>query len=322
MTIPRIHSIDLVKVLAMLLVINSHMAVLYGNMAMLATGGAIGYACFFFCAGYLMQRKLSVRSQIGRPAALLPFIGNRIWRIYPTVWLWTAILCLALNWPFSIWLLVDGDCWFVGCIMVYFVLLWLLQRYMPRQLQWVALATFLVSVAGYFVSVPMDDSIYGNCWLKSVFFFLPMIYGYGVAVKEERRVMSPEPVEAKRKTFSRMLILFVISISAYYALAAFKYSDAWGFMQLLSIPALLAVIFCIWQVCNADDLKPIASSRLVRWLSGIGLEAYIIQWSIITICYRLDPAYGWLMAWLLILVLASLFNILVKWVRLIFNYIF
>lgn len=50
----RIVSIDVLKVIAVFMVLNSHMEICYGKYAILATGGAIGDALFFFCSGFTL----------------------------------------------------------------------------------------------------------------------------------------------------------------------------------------------------------------------------------------------------------------------------
>lgn len=47
----RDNAADFVKVIATLLVLNSHMGICYGSYSSLATGGAIGDALFFFISG-------------------------------------------------------------------------------------------------------------------------------------------------------------------------------------------------------------------------------------------------------------------------------
>ena len=46
-------SIELLKFIAVILVVNSHMDSLYGKYSALATGGAIGDTLFFFASGWL-----------------------------------------------------------------------------------------------------------------------------------------------------------------------------------------------------------------------------------------------------------------------------
>ena len=47
-------AIDFVKVIATILVLNSHMGICYGKYSMLATGGGIGDALFFFVSGFTL----------------------------------------------------------------------------------------------------------------------------------------------------------------------------------------------------------------------------------------------------------------------------
>ena len=50
-------SIDILKVIAVFMVLNSHMEICYGKYGVLATGGAIGDALFFFCSGFTILMK-------------------------------------------------------------------------------------------------------------------------------------------------------------------------------------------------------------------------------------------------------------------------
>ena len=59
-------SIDILKFIAVFLIINSHMDALYPKYKMLATGGAIGDVLFLFASGYtlfLSNRKLRFDNQ-------------------------------------------------------------------------------------------------------------------------------------------------------------------------------------------------------------------------------------------------------------------
>ena len=47
-------AIDIVKFLAVLLIINSHADVMYPKLQILATGGAIGDCLFLFCSGFTL----------------------------------------------------------------------------------------------------------------------------------------------------------------------------------------------------------------------------------------------------------------------------
>lgn len=47
-------AIDFVKIIATLLVLNSHMGICYGHYSILATGGGLGDALFFFVSGFTL----------------------------------------------------------------------------------------------------------------------------------------------------------------------------------------------------------------------------------------------------------------------------
>lgn len=82
-------SIDILKFIAVFLIINSHMDALYPKYKMLATGGAIGDVLFLFASGYtlfLSNRKLRFDNWYKR----------RINRIYPSV-----IVCAIIGTLFS-----------------------------------------------------------------------------------------------------------------------------------------------------------------------------------------------------------------------------
>ena len=76
-------SIDIVKFLAVFLIINSHADIMYAKYASLATGGAIGDALFLFCSGYTLFWSGTKRFD--------NWYKRRISRIYPSV-----IACLGI----------------------------------------------------------------------------------------------------------------------------------------------------------------------------------------------------------------------------------
>ncbi len=81
----RDYSIDILKFLAVFLIINSHMDALYVKYDMLATGGVIGDVLFLFASGYtLLLSKCNLSFD--------NWYKRRINRIYPSVF-----VCVALG---------------------------------------------------------------------------------------------------------------------------------------------------------------------------------------------------------------------------------
>lgn len=81
-------SIDIMKCLAVILVMNSHMDLLYGKYSALATGGAIGDVLFFFASGYTILLGRGGNFSIGTNEELIEFILLYLpWQLYqPFLW--------------------------------------------------------------------------------------------------------------------------------------------------------------------------------------------------------------------------------------------
>ena len=109
--------IDWLKVLAVLLVMNSHMGMCYPKYGFLSSGGAIGDALFFFVSGFTLF--------LGRQMRFDNWYKRRISRIYPSI-IATAIIVWAIwgNTDTIGEILLGKRYWFIGCILVYYVLLY------------------------------------------------------------------------------------------------------------------------------------------------------------------------------------------------------
>lgn len=121
-------SIDILKFIAAILITNSHMELLYSKYSFLATGGAIGDVLFFFCSGFTLF--------LGRMGRFDNWYKRRINRIYPTVFAWAILGAFILNHDKSMdYTIIHGGGWFVTCIMIYYVVLYFIQRFYIKHLK-------------------------------------------------------------------------------------------------------------------------------------------------------------------------------------------
>lgn len=123
-------SIDILKFFAAIVITNSHMDALYPHFKVLATGGAIGDALFFFCSGFTLF--------LGRMGRFDNWYKRRINRIYPTIFAWAIIRAFVFHNDHGMQdTILSGGGWFVSCIMLYYVVLYFIQRYMIHHLMWI-----------------------------------------------------------------------------------------------------------------------------------------------------------------------------------------
>lgn len=173
-------SIDILKCFAALIITNSHMDILYPKFGALATGGAIGDALFFFCSGFTLF--------LGRMGRFDNWYKRRINRIYPTIFAWAILGSLLFGYQNNINnVLLSGGGWFVSCIMLYYVLLYFIQRYMFKYLR-LAFMAVAIACAVYFmlINTPMDFNMYGAGYFKWFHFFMFMLMGAMMGISQRR----------------------------------------------------------------------------------------------------------------------------------------
>ena len=153
-------SVDILKCIAAIIITNSHMDALYPNFKSLATGGAIGDAFFFFCTGFTLF--------LGRLGRFDNWYKRRLNRIYPTIFAWAIIRAFLFHSDSGMkHAILSGSGWIVSCIMLYYIALYFIQRYMMAHLKWI-LGMVIVACAGWFMmaNTPNNYNMYGEGYFK------------------------------------------------------------------------------------------------------------------------------------------------------------
>lgn len=153
----RIAGIDVLKVFAVFFVLNSHMGACYGEYAVLATGGAIGDALFFFCSGFTLL--------LGAPRDFLNWYKRRIARIYPSVLVVGVLACALWGARDDIVEVVTFEkYWFLRCIFFYYLLIFPIKKYFLNRLKTVfgVCAAALAAIYLCFFAREQSGLIYGG----------------------------------------------------------------------------------------------------------------------------------------------------------------
>ena len=257
--------IDIIKFFAALLITNSHMEALYPqNMTFLATGGAIGDALFFFCSGFTLFLK-----PMGRFDS---WYKKRINRIYPTVFVRAILFAIVFNIHNDIsYTIVHGGGWFVSCIMIYYVIAYIIDRFMSNHLQLSFTIASIIAIAAFFLwDKPENFAMYGNTYLKWVFFFLFMLLGAIIG-------KNPRTISGKSS-----LILLILSFITYYAIIipSQRY-DKINDLQLISLIPLLGMTYFTYSLFNCNKAKQMFNNKylntIIMFIGRLCLEIYLIQ---------------------------------------------
>lgn len=264
-------SIDILKCFAALVITNSHMELLYGKYSILATGGAIGDVLFFFCSGYTLF--------LGRIGGRFDnWYKRRINRIYPTIFAWALMSCMLFNYHYNmIHILLFGGGWFVSCIMLYYVVLYFIQRYLLNYLKWTFISVALGCAAWFFMAdTSTNYNMYGYDYFKWFHYFLFMLMGAMMG-------MSPQKYNYN---FGPDCIKLIGCIILFYMLYAFKNIPELNKFQMLTWFPLGGITFYFYKICNSSLLKRAYGHTILGWLikliGGLCLEIYLVQYALFT----------------------------------------
>ncbi len=280
--------LDLLRVLAILLVLNSHFDTLYPIPA-LATGGAAGNGLFFAISGFCLTMQKTFPRHMGR----------RILRLYPGVLI--AFLAQVLLGTkelggmsgFVAQLIWPTAFWFVGAIVLFDALLYWLDRWgatkHPARFVLVVAALYF---AAYFLVVDRTRwsveepglATPGQCF-KLIYCFC--IYALGYIMK--KRGLPARVKEHAGLSAAASAALFVFSFAFKLVLNRWPAAMPLQFLTQLAIVGFAcgAVASALlmeewWQKHTSDRLR-----RAVAAFSGVSLEMYLVQFPVIGACEAL-----------------------------------
>ena len=284
----RIALMDVLRVMAILLVLNSHLDPLYPIPA-LATGGAAGNGIFFILSGYCLKLH----------PTFLRHMGRRALRLYPGAFIVFGVQLLlgmkTLSGPADvlhgfIW---PTAFWFVGAIILFDALLfWLERADFTRRFGLFTLVMAALYFAAYLLIV--DKTVWsveeaGLTTPQQCFKLIYCFYIYALGYTLRKRGI---PAWAKGRTgliFAAAAGLFVFSFGFKLILNRFPATMPLQFLTQLAIIGFTGgAILCAdglegwWTRVSAPRLR-----RAMAAFAGVSLEMYLVQFPVITLCKAL-----------------------------------
>jgi len=271
----RDYSIDILKFLAVFLIINSHMDALYVKYGMLATGGAIGDVLFLFASGYtLLLSKRNLRFD--------NWYKRRINRIYPSV-LVCVVMGALLRKESSLTLSALWGGEFIVAIMTYYVLIYSIKQYAIKYIPHIIVLIGILTLLVYLLWFPYkyetgEKGMYG---IRTLFRWIPyfafMLLGSWMGLRRNELRFKP--------LVDFFLMLFCLVLFYGIQLASKKYPEI-APCQIITLLPLLGIVYYFYKWCHAGFWLKLYSSKIghiiVMTISGLCLESYLIQYSCFT----------------------------------------
>ncbi len=269
----RDEAIDILKCIAILLILNAHSKELFGRWEMLSTGGVIGNSLFFFCSGFTLSlKKINLD--------FFNWYKRRIARILPSLFCW-ALLLGVIGWGgfgenSMINLVTGGGLWFISCILVYYILLYWHCRYMEKYTE----VLFVLNIiAAFFVYLYAQNRI-EYVWdspVKFVNYFTFMLLG----IIFDKHIQRIRYLQIKKwQSGSLALLCLVLWLGRNFITSC----------QILSMIPLLGLTFFSYLVFNTETHIETEDNKCykilmvgVRFISNLTLEIYIVQATVLHI---------------------------------------
>ena len=267
----QLHALNCLKVLAILLVFNSHCGNLYPVEA-LATGGALGNALFFIISGYLLK--------ISPDESFWPRIKKRIVQLYPGMLIVSVIYAVAFRfYPDSfptfvtrfIW---PTGYWFVGGLLLFDAVIYFLEKkkIFDKFLLY-SVVIWVVYFAYYFLFIDRSAwTVEEHGVFRLIYYFY--IYSFGYCLKSK-----------KIKLNISSSILLLISAFAFTGNFAWKFamSKVPELLQIQCICQILGVLFAVSMLLLALNVEESycrflrGGIAVVDFWSRYSLEIYLTQ---------------------------------------------
>lgn len=288
----------LLKFLGIILITNSHFKPIYSdNLKQFAFGGALGCALFFFSSGFTMAIKVETET-------FLVYIKHRLIRILPTFWLF---LLISNEWrEINNWL-CWGHYWFLQAIIVFYILFYFVQKYLTAQLIELILLLLCTVLFVYFMMPHekwmIDYALHLNrfTWL---YYFAIMLLGAKVRI-------TPILKNNNNKGLGKYLLIPLLVIVVYGLKYFLTKSPKHMNLQLL-FPFLLMFTCCLLFYYFRDLSLSKISKVVIKFISGLTLEIYIVQFICISLCKAIPLPYRFVCTCLLIIIAAYGLNRLSK----------
>ena len=262
-------AVILLKFVAALLITYSHMGELFPKYGSLVTGGAIGDGLFFFCSGFTLF--------IGRKDSFPNWYKRRISRIYPTIVMWALLSTMFFGWEWSMTdIVITPRYWFIPCIMVYYVMFYLIRVYMFKCLEWAFVIVAGIVLISYFFVLDLNSSVmYADITYMRIYYFCFMLLGAVVAIRKRREV-----------GFMKSLGYVSVGLISYYVcMGLYKVNPFFCRFQLVSLVPLLFMIYWMYCFCEVPVVQKILEKKvgaMIYFISCLTLEIYMVQYAVFT----------------------------------------
>ncbi len=282
---------NFLRVMAIALVINSHMDSLYPRkFAFLASGGMMGNALFFMLSAWGL-----ILSMKAHPRGFADWYGRRIERIYHAVW----VAVVLLSFPIGIhngWIRLDNlldelnkffypPFWFLQALMIYYVIVYfVIRNYSVKRLLYVALPVLAFYVLYYVRWLDLTAFSVEGTPFRLIFYLLVVFWGLYLGSRAEK-IKFQGPLD---------ILLLLLSIALIYGHKFLMQRGMFPEFQFVEQLAAFPMLYYSAKIANSTFIRDtVMGSRYLGWvlafISGMTLELFMVNNSLDFLDTHLGP---------------------------------
>jgi peptidoglycan/LPS O-acetylase OafA/YrhL len=266
----------ILRAIALVLIFNSHMYDYY-PISFIATGGAIGNSLFFFLSGYGIYESYKKKTK-----QFSHWIGDRINRIYPAVWI--VVICIYLPLKYINGQLPNEDIlsvfgillcppyWFLDAIIIFYIISYIILK---RQSRFILILLFSIEIIYfiyYFNWIDLDTFSIENLPFKIIHYYFIFILGFYIAsIKKSIKYSGVYDIA-----------ILLLSISGIYIHKYMMSINCLQEMQFIQQILMIPVVIYFLKVSRSDFIMNIMNKNRIiysvtKFISDHTLEIYILQ---------------------------------------------
>jgi peptidoglycan/LPS O-acetylase OafA/YrhL len=278
------------RTFAILVIINSHLDVIYGN-SLYASGGAIGNTLFFLLSGYGLKYSIE-KNKI----KYIGWIRKRLKGIYPAIWVFNFFLAFysvfsTVNfegWGSFLISFIYTKYWFINAIILFFIFGYPFLRItsVKKLIKWL-LALFFIYLLVYSLLFNISDSyIIEQLPYKIAFYFLTFLSGILVFHFKER--LNGKKYFVLLVTLSFLILYLFIKIFLRDSILFRELQIFQQIIQLIIAYGIIQINFAFNLYSRLNKFKFIKDINSI--ISNITLEIYIVHGFIIHVLINLNSS--------------------------------
>lgn len=293
--------IVIIKCLATLLITNAHIGPFYPeNIRFLSFGGALGNALFFFCSGYILTSSIKKRDY-------LFWLLHRIFRIMIPTWIFLTLSSFYHGMTFDIPKFICTPYWFINAIIIFYLLYYPIIKHLSDYIIHICISLYFFTIILFYITEHnhwMIEECVNNIYIHYLYYFSIMLIGGWISIFKNNILIV--------KSLKKSILSILFSFSIYMSI---KYNIIHTIYPIYSLQLLLPILLLIFSLFVYNTSLIICKMHIkekvnivIKRLSNITLEIYLVQFVIMDIFKNIIFPYGLLLVVIFIYLTAELLH--------------